>query len=373
MNEKIFHRAMSYVDDDIVENFLDNKSKRQASIHAHAFLKWGAVAAVFCIAVATSFVMLLNFPNSSTTPTVPVTASSTTAPSDSVTPESTVTPSSTEPAFPELIIPETYQALHLPGAMSGFNSSTGTYSGLLSQGAKRYKKTNITSRYFDFFGTREEYIYTETMKTAIYPYDVDTFEGSSVLIEINSQTGQVVGYDNYNKLYRENFKPIFDHTATLDDYLAYAKTILAQLVDVDWKDYQVESKRYDDGGYSFRFSKTISGIPCRGYYTIGIEASGMVDDFDLFINEEGFAPFENLVIDKAKLDQIVMANYKLDTASLNVFSHESPEHDLYVENGVLWAQSVIKFRYEGKADSEGYKPEMAGSFCYMIKLAEVKQ
>lgn len=105
MNEKIFHRAMSYVDDDIVENFLDNKSKRQASIHAHAFLKWGAVAAVFCIAVATSFVMLLNFPNSSTTPTVPVTSSGTVAqsssalPESSQTPESSIMPSNTESPF----------------------------------------------------------------------------------------------------------------------------------------------------------------------------------------------------------------------------------------------------------------------------------
>ena len=97
MNEKIFHRAMSYVDDDIVENFLDNKSKRQAIAPSRFFLKWGAVAAVFCIAVATSFVMLLNFPNSSTTPTVPVTSGGTVAPSSSATPSSNQTPNSTKP------------------------------------------------------------------------------------------------------------------------------------------------------------------------------------------------------------------------------------------------------------------------------------
>lgn len=94
MNEKIFHRAMSYVDDDIVENFFENKSKRQASIHAHAFLKWGAVAAVFCIAVATSFVMLWQSPDIHPTPTVPATSSGTVAQSSSATPESS------EPSFP---------------------------------------------------------------------------------------------------------------------------------------------------------------------------------------------------------------------------------------------------------------------------------
>ena len=96
MNEKIFHHAMSYVDDDIVENFLDNKSKRQAIAPSRFFLKWGAVAAVFCIAVATSFVMLWQSPGIHPTPTVPTTSSST-EPSHTVTPESSVTPSSTKP------------------------------------------------------------------------------------------------------------------------------------------------------------------------------------------------------------------------------------------------------------------------------------
>ncbi|MBQ4120771.1 MAG: hypothetical protein IJD35_02015, partial [Clostridia bacterium] len=103
MNRSLFHRAMSYIDDDIVETFFENKSKREMialPLHkSRAFLKWGAVAAVFCLVCATSVVMLLNFPNSSTTPTVPVTSDSTAAPSDSVTPESTVTPNSTEPTF----------------------------------------------------------------------------------------------------------------------------------------------------------------------------------------------------------------------------------------------------------------------------------
>ena len=95
MNEKIFHHAMSYVDDDIVENFLDNKSKRQAIAPSRFFLKWGAVAAVFCIAVATSFVMLWQSPGVHPTPTVPTTSSSTES-SHTVTPESSVTPSSNQ-------------------------------------------------------------------------------------------------------------------------------------------------------------------------------------------------------------------------------------------------------------------------------------
>lgn len=110
MSQKIFHRAMSYVDDDIVEDFLENKNKREMKAlplrKSRAFLKWGAVAAVFCLVCATSVVMLLNFPNSSTTPTVPVTSDSTAAPSDSVTPSSTAKPnvtvtpnSSEEPGF----------------------------------------------------------------------------------------------------------------------------------------------------------------------------------------------------------------------------------------------------------------------------------
>ncbi len=103
MNPKEFHRAMSYIDDDLVEGFLKMKSKREVNalpiLKSRAVWKWGAVAAVFCLVVATSFVMLLHFPDQHTTPTVPATSSSTAAQSDSVTPESTVTPNSTEPSF----------------------------------------------------------------------------------------------------------------------------------------------------------------------------------------------------------------------------------------------------------------------------------
>ena len=105
MNKKEFHRAMSYIDDDLVEGFLKMKSKREVNalpiLKSRAFLKWGAVAAVFCLVVATSFVMLLHFPDQHTTPTVPAASSNTAASSDTVTPESmtkpadTVTPEST--------------------------------------------------------------------------------------------------------------------------------------------------------------------------------------------------------------------------------------------------------------------------------------
>ncbi len=299
--------------------------------------------------------------------------STTTAP-NTTTPITTVvkTIPTTTSTSPTLIIPEQYQALYFPGAMNGLSSSAGAYSGALSQGTKRYHKTDVTTKSLNLFGTNQEYSYKQTIKTAMYPYDVDTFETASVTIKINSQTGQIVGYENFNDDYQDKFKPIFDNKATKEDYLAYAKKVLSESVDIDFDQYQVEIEDYDSEYYFVKVSKTISGIPCRGYYTIGIEASGMVSSIDIFINEEGFAPFEKLVIDKEKLDQVVMAYYETDTTSLNVFSHESPEHYLYVEDGVLWSQSSIDFRYEGRTDSDGYKHEAVGSFCYMIKLAEVQ-
>lgn len=299
--------------------------------------------------------------------------STTTAP-NTTTPITTVvtTIPTTTSTSSMLIIPEEYQALYFPGAMNGLVSSAGTYSGALSQGTKFYQKTDVSVKSLNLFGTDQEYLYKETIKTAMYPYDVDIFERASVTIKINSQTGQIVGYENFNDEYQDKFKPIFDNKATKEDYLAYAKKVLSESVDIDFDQYQVEIEDYYSEYYFVKVSKMISGIPCRGYYTIGIEASGMVSTIDIFINEAGFAPFEKLVIDKEKLDQIVMANYEMDTTSLNVFSHEEPEHYLYVEDGVLWAQSSIDFRYESRADSEGNTHETVGSFCYMIKLAEVQ-
>lgn len=72
MNQVVFNRAMSYIDDDIVERFFDNKNKRESKAKSnnrtHLLLKWGAVAAVFCLVLTTSFVMIFNFFDSSSDP-----------------------------------------------------------------------------------------------------------------------------------------------------------------------------------------------------------------------------------------------------------------------------------------------------------------
>ena len=63
MNQMVFNQAISYIDTDIVELFFDMKSKKENQVNfrtkPHSFLKWGAIAAVLCFALATSFVMIL--------------------------------------------------------------------------------------------------------------------------------------------------------------------------------------------------------------------------------------------------------------------------------------------------------------------------
>ncbi len=350
--------------------------------------------AVFFAVAACLTVMLLAIPvgillaNQNEPPRVPtidkstVVATTQTAPlPETTTPQ--ITSAITTPALPVLIIPEQYQALYLPGAMNGLISSAGAYSGALTQGVKEYKKTDIPLRQtFTLFETSNEYKYENTQKTALYPYDVDVFRVPTATIEIdvNSETGAIVSFYSVSHPIKLANCPVFTSESTENDYIAYAKNILSDLISESLDQYMVtvETTPIDDGEkvslyYRISFAKTISGIPCRGEYVIGIFEDGSFGMYSLKLNEEGFAPFENLVIDKEKLDQIVMANYEMDTTSLNVFSHKEPEHYLYVEDGVLWAQSSIDFRYESRADSEGNTHETVGSFCYMIKLAEVQK
>ncbi len=62
MKQNAFHRVMSYIDNDIVDAFLDIKSKKERKISSqrktHSFLKWGSMAAVFCLVLATSLVLI---------------------------------------------------------------------------------------------------------------------------------------------------------------------------------------------------------------------------------------------------------------------------------------------------------------------------
>ena len=72
MNQVVFNRAMSYIDDDIVEKFFDIKRKREfkakSNNRTHLFLKWGTIAAVFCLVLTTSFLMMFNFFDNSSDP-----------------------------------------------------------------------------------------------------------------------------------------------------------------------------------------------------------------------------------------------------------------------------------------------------------------
>ena len=348
--------------------------------------------AVFFAVAACFTVMLLAIPvgiffaNRTETPQVPIVDASTSV----VITQSNLSPVTTSPlpitsigttqASPVLIIPEQYQALYLPGAMNELSSSAGAYSGALTQGVKEYKKTNVTQQIFTVFETSGEYKYNNSKKTALYPYDVDIFISSGQEIHRNAETEEIIWFYSVAHPQKLSNCPVFTSESLESDYIAYAKSILSDLISESLDQYMVTVKtsRIHDGikestYYRISFAKTISGIPCRGEYVIGIFEDGSFGMYSLKFNKEGFAPFEKLVIDKEKLDQIVMANYEMDTASLNVFSHEEPEHYLYVEDGVLWAQSSIGFRYESRADSEGNTHETVGSFCYMIKLAEVQK
>ena len=311
-------------------------------------------------------------------PSVPVITPTTT--DNTVTTTPITTASTTIPATtsvsPTLVIPENYQALYIPGAMNGLSSSAGAYSGALLQGVKKYEKTNVNSQTFAVLESSGAYRYKRTEKTAFFPYDVDVFvsSASAVLIRVNSETGEIVHFNGVSDPQKLANSPVFTSESTEKDYIAYAKTILSDLISESLDQYMVtvETSLIHNGikestYYHISFAKTISGIPCRNEYEVGVFEDGSIGFYSLLFNQEGFAPFENLVIDKAKLDKIVMANYKADTASLNVFSHESPEHYLYVEDGVLWAQSSIDFKYEHSNTNE-----VPGSVCYMIKLAEVK-
>lgn len=64
MNQLEFNRAMSYIDDDIVECFLNKKSKLENKIKfqkkSHSFLKWGAVAATFCLVFSVAWIFAGN-------------------------------------------------------------------------------------------------------------------------------------------------------------------------------------------------------------------------------------------------------------------------------------------------------------------------
>lgn len=73
MNQVLFNHVMSYIDDDIVENFFDNKGKREnrakSKTKTRPFIKWGALAAAFCLVLTTGLVMIFNFFGNSSEPT----------------------------------------------------------------------------------------------------------------------------------------------------------------------------------------------------------------------------------------------------------------------------------------------------------------
>ena len=62
MNQSEFNKAMSYIDDDIVECFLINKSNLGKKViyknKTRTFLRWGAVAAMFCLVFSATLIIV---------------------------------------------------------------------------------------------------------------------------------------------------------------------------------------------------------------------------------------------------------------------------------------------------------------------------
>ena len=306
------------------------------------------------------------------------------------TPETTLAPETTPAhesnSLVNLIPDSEYTALHYDmSAGSISDSSTPMYTGKKFGKKEEYKKSETEiekKRETSFFGKQKTVWYGHTWKYDELGYEVDKYsfqnDGETLFISYNSSTGKPVRYVSRPANNRSYSSPV-NPDSTEAEYVAYAKQILLEYAGVSaegW-DYDIVTWREEYGNYNYfinysheipeynavytiTFSKKISGIDRIDKMHVKLTNVGEIEEFQAINYDEAFKPFENVKIDREKVEAAAMrAAYSPSGGSITKLYTQ-----LFVSEGCLWAQVEIDYSLV-----DGIR----GGTTYAIKVAELAE
>lgn len=269
---------------------------------------------------------------------------------------------------------------------------TSQYTGEDYYAQDNYSKANSSTKQINMSGDKLNLFYTKSTKLNMYKDDLDVYETSYedrlLRIEYNVTTGKIVRYIRYAPCVDREYTSDVSPKSSKEDYIAYVKKILFEQagVSVDDREVKISTKIIKENGspeyassfvnnsevdqnfnaeYTFEFCSNIDGISRADDIVITVTNVGEICSITALSNDDAYAPFENIKIDKT------LINNKVEEAFLNVKglydvkSYKITLQCLPVDSG-LWVEALVEYSYQVDGQM------LTSGVIYLIKVAELK-
>lgn len=272
------------------------------------------------------------------------------------------------------------------------DTMTPQYTGKDYYAQENYSKSNVSTKRTNVSGEEINLAYNKSMKLNMYKDDIDVYEASYedrlLRIEYNASTGKIVRYIKYAPCVDRGYISDVSPKSNKEDYIAYVKKILLEQagVSVDGREVKISTKIVKENGspeyassfvnnsdvdsnfnaeYTFEFCSNIDGISRTDDIVITITNVGEICSLTALTNDDAYAPFENVKIDKT------LINNKVEEAFLNVKSlYDVKSYDISLRclpiESDLWVEALVEFSYQ--VDEQ----MLTSGVRYLIKVAETK-
>ncbi len=269
---------------------------------------------------------------------------------------------------------------------------TAKYTGKDYYAQENYSKSNVSKKQTKIAGDKIDLRYDKSTKLNMYKNDIDVYEtfynDRYLRIEYNEKTGKMVRYIRYAPCEDREYASELTPTSGKEEYVAYVKKILREQagVSVDNREMQIVTKIIKEDGlpefvsdfvnnssidsdfkaeYTFVFSSTIDGIDRTDDIKIVITNVGELCSLKALANDEAYAPFENVKIDKTRINSEVENAFSKTKWKYNVTSYTVSLCCMPIDS-TLWVEAKVDYYYQVEEDT------ISASAWYFIKVAEAK-
>ncbi len=274
--------------------------------------------------------------------------------------------------------PDSYLTYYVSGGLDNILSSAPSYNGALTNPNKvqDFVKENMPGITIEIYGKTVALNYRRTRSVPLYPFEYDTYTDINSSIEYSV----VANTQEFNKIFifdrfadQIEFTPIFDSTASDQDYIDYVSAFLSETTGIDHRNYVATVRRYSEIRYAVDFQKYVNGIPCRGMNSVLLTPEGLVTSVSLGLDESSYSRLDTIQIDLQEISEVVQQRYASDTSRYTVLSCEQPAYLWYIEEDTVWLNATISFRYEGNTiDPVSNTPDVfLEEFLYMLPVATI--
>lgn len=306
----------------------------------------------------------------------------------------TPTPPSENVSLPELYLMDEYIPLLYENAVGGAGDNfTAKYTGKDFYKNDFYSKSISASKETKIFGNSVKIHYLHSHKLNLYKDEIDNYIGISngerFRIEYNVNTEKMARYIRYAPCTNRDYKSDVTPKSSEEDFMKYVKNILWEQCGVSVEDRQVKivTKIIKESGpsefenrfvnnsdkdpdfnatYTYTFYSEIDGISRCDDIIIAVTNVGEIQKIEAMVNDEAYAPFKDVKIDKEKLNSSVEGTFSVIKNSYNIQSHNIELVALPTETE-LWVEVTIAYHY-----LNGDVPISSGVF-YLIKVAELRE